>query len=159
MLFCYFYSFMLPSFPLFYLLFSSSILCASPVFLFSLSLLFLILLYFFSLLCHSLLSSSISSSVLFPSPFPLFYHSSLSPFPPLFLSFSPPHFSFFLLLSFSPLLSFSLFSLLPSSLLFLPSFPSPLSPPCPFSLRIKQYLGPVQLHFIKDSWSVRGEGK
>ena len=24
--------------------------------------------------------------------------------------------------------------------------------------RIERYLGPVQLHFIKDSWSVRGEG-
>jgi hypothetical protein len=24
--------------------------------------------------------------------------------------------------------------------------------------RIKRYLGPVQLHFIKDSWGVRGEG-
>ncbi len=25
--------------------------------------------------------------------------------------------------------------------------------------RVKRYLGPIQLHFIKDSWSVRGEGE
>lgn len=25
--------------------------------------------------------------------------------------------------------------------------------------RVKRYLGPVQLHFIKDAWTVRGEGQ
>jgi hypothetical protein len=29
---------------------------------------------------------------------------------------------------------------------------------CFYFDRVKRYLGPVQLHFIKDFWAVRGEG-